>query len=317
MIDKMMPTKRDPKHERWLLNQRQQLPLDTKISMSLDRIREWCDHYAGYVCVSFSGGKDSSVLLHLVRGLYPDVVGVFADTGLEFPEIREHVKATTNVIWVRPKKSFRAVIEQQGYPVVSKRVAQYVGEAQRGAATKSKTWHLRMYGETKAGKPSPLSKIPEKWKYLVDAPFKISDGCCRVLKKAPMGYVQSKLGLHPILGTRAGEAEQRTQTYLRVGCNAFGLASPRSTPLAFWTGADIDEYIRMHDVPISPIYTMGYERTGCMFCAFGAHLEQEPNRFQRLEQTHPKQWAYCMDKMGMRKVLRHISVPCSLREPGV
>ena len=70
--------------ERWQLTQFQNLPLDVKIAKSRLRIREWYEHYGGQVNVSFSGGKDSSVLLHLVRSLYPEVPAVFSDTGLEF-----------------------------------------------------------------------------------------------------------------------------------------------------------------------------------------------------------------------------------------
>lgn len=82
--------------ERWQLTQFQNLPLDVKIAKSRLRIQEWYEHYGGQVNVSFSGGKDSSVLLHLVRSLYPKVPAVFSDTGLEFPEIRAFVKTIPN-----------------------------------------------------------------------------------------------------------------------------------------------------------------------------------------------------------------------------
>lgn len=55
--------------------------------------------------------------------------------------------------------------------------------------------------------------------------------------------------------------------------------------------------------------TTGLSRTGCMFCMLGVHLEKEPNRFQRMKVTHPKQYAYCMDKLGLREVLEYIGVP--------
>ena len=51
----------------------QSLPLEAKIVKSQLRIREWYEYWNGEVYVSFSGGKDSTVLLHLVRELYPDV----------------------------------------------------------------------------------------------------------------------------------------------------------------------------------------------------------------------------------------------------
>ena len=92
--------------ELYELRQRQSLPLEAKITMSQQRIREWHEHWDGQVYVSFSGGKDSSVLLHLVRSLYPEVPAAFVDTGLEFPAIRSFVRSVENVIWLRPEKRF-------------------------------------------------------------------------------------------------------------------------------------------------------------------------------------------------------------------
>ena len=103
--------------ELWELKQKQSLPLEAKIAMTLRRIREWYEYWDGNVYVSFSGGKDSTVLLHLVRQYYPDVPAVFSDTGLEFPEIREFVKTVPNVTWLRPALTFKKVIEKHGYVI--------------------------------------------------------------------------------------------------------------------------------------------------------------------------------------------------------
>ena len=87
--------------EYWQLKQRQALPLDAKIEMSKRRIREWYDGMDGLIYVSFSGGKDSTVLLHLVRSIYPDTPAVFLNTGLEFPEIVRFVRKMENVTWLK------------------------------------------------------------------------------------------------------------------------------------------------------------------------------------------------------------------------
>ena len=101
----------------------QDLPLEIKILKTKQRIREYYNHYNGQVYVSFSGGKDSTVLLDIVRQEFPDVKAVYVDTGLEFPEIKEFVKNTNNVIKLRPEMSFLQVITEYGYPVISKEIA--------------------------------------------------------------------------------------------------------------------------------------------------------------------------------------------------
>lgn len=110
----------------------QALPLNLKIAKTQNRIREWYNYYGGEVYVSFSGGKDSTVLLDIVRGLYPDVEAVYVDTGLEYPELRDFVKTIDNVTWLKPKKNFKRVIQEYGYPIVSKEVANKVHGAKPG-----------------------------------------------------------------------------------------------------------------------------------------------------------------------------------------
>lgn len=114
------------------LYQMQSMPLSIKVRMTENRIRGWVEQYGrDGVYVSFSGGKDSTVLLDIVRKLYPDVLAVYVDTGLEYPEIREFVKSFDNVEWLKPKKNFRQVITEYGYPFISKEVSDKVAGARR------------------------------------------------------------------------------------------------------------------------------------------------------------------------------------------
>lgn len=164
-----MPTKDD-------LRLLQSLPLEVKVAKTKQRIREWVTHFGkDGVYVSFSGGKDSTVLLHLVRELYPDIEAVFINTGLEYPEIQKFVKTFDNVTILRPKMRFDEVIKKYGY---------------------------------------------------------------------------------------AEDPEQ-------MSLDDFGYDCGRK------------------------LCTTGCNRTGCIFCAFGAHLDKE-SRFERLKKTHPRQYEYCI-----------------------
>jgi len=284
-----------------LLADRQKLPLKHKIGMSKRRIEAWYKHWKGQVYISFSGGKDSTALLHLVRSIYSDVPAVFVDTGLEFPEIRDFVKSTPNVIWLKPKMGFKQVIKKYGYPVVSKENAQKIHEIR---TTKSDVLRDKRLNGDMLG----YGKLPEKWKFLIDAPFKVSHQCCDALKKSPFRTYERKSGRKAYIGTMASDSSGRKTSYLRRGCNSFESKRPISNPMSFWVDKDVWRYLKGNDIPYSPIYDMGYTRTGCIFCAFGVQRESYPNKFQRLEQTHPAQWRYCMDKLGMREVLEFIGV---------
>lgn len=114
------------------LYQMQAVPLSIKIRMTQYRIREWVRYYGeDGVYISFSGGKDSTVLLHLAREMYRNIEAVYVDTGLEYPEVKEFVKQHGNVKVIRPKMNFRQVIRKYGYPMIGKEVAGCVYGARR------------------------------------------------------------------------------------------------------------------------------------------------------------------------------------------
>lgn len=129
------------------LYQMQSLPLSAKIRMTEYRIKQWVDRFGeDGVYVSFSGGKDSTVLLDIARKIFPDIKAVFVDTGLEYPEIRQFVKGFDNVDWVRPKMTFKQVIEKYGYPFISKEVSECVFGARkflRGGGTANFTGNCK------------------------------------------------------------------------------------------------------------------------------------------------------------------------------
>ena len=313
--------------ELWELRQMQSLPLSAKIRMTENRIREWVNEYGSDgVYVSFSGGKDSTVLLHIVRSIDSDIPALFVDTGLEYPEIRQHVRRLKdeygNIEIVRPEMRFDEVVRKYGYPLPTKSIADKVEGAKRNPNGVRARQLRGEYGGRKDGKPSRYD-CPQ-WAYLLDAPFDVSAKCCDVMKKKPLKKYQKVTGRHPFIGTMAAESQLRQKSWLQNGCNAFNSSEPTSRPLSFWTENDVLEYIV--DLPYASVYgkivedekgyhTTGCDRTGCIFCMFGCHLEKAQNRFQRLKETHPRQWEYCMrpieeNGLGLREVLDYIGVRC-------
>lgn len=288
----------------------QSLPLERKIEMTAERIDAWYQHYDGNVAISFSGGKDSTVLMHIARNHWMceyDIKGVFVDTGLEYPEIRQFVKTFDDVEIIRPKMQFDEVIKIYGYPVISKVVAHNVRCARNEPNGKIVQ---NCFCEEKTG-PYAMAK----WNDLRFVKFKIDDRCCDIMKKQPAHEYSKKNGVYFITAEMACESKKRTDNWLHNGCNGFDMKYPKSTPMAFWTEQDVLEYIYKNNLPIAEPYgevietecqytfdgeqckcaTTGCDRTGCMFCAFGAHLEKGKTRFQRLKETHPKQYNYCLN----------------------
>lgn len=285
----------------------QALPLEMKVEMTKARIREWVAHYGvNGVYVSFSGGKDSTVLLHIAREMYPDIPACFVDTGLEYPEIKTFVRTFENVDIIRPKKTFRQVICEYGYPFISKDVSHKIYFFRKGSE-----W------AKKFSSPEYKSQYQiQRYLPLAGADFIISNICCKVMKKSPAHrYSRETGGRMPLTAQMASESRLRLQKWIQNGCNAFDLSKPISNPMSFWTEQDVLKYIRENNIKIASVYgdiayedrdgqtrlegcgklcTTGCYRTGCVFCGFGAHLEKGEGRFECLKRTHPKLYEYCM-----------------------
>lgn len=325
--------------------------LDDKIQRSLAKIAEWYSRWNFEVYVAFSGGIDSSVLADLCakwckisnRPLYL----VFSDTGLEFPEIRKHVKVfaewlrerydiEVHLEIVRPKMRFHQVISTCGYPIISKEVSNTIRGARKSIANGVYSHRLcklgviadeygGLYDSGKYNYAESLktSKFKaHKWRPLLDIDCGISEECCKIMKKDPMAEYEKRTGRKPIIGTMACESMNREAAWYKHGCNAFDSKKPKSTPMAFWFKQDVLQYIKRYELPIASVYgeveyesdpeqlrieeyglnncgaeklrTTGCDRTGCIFCGFGCHLEEKPSRFERLKETHPRQYEYCI-----------------------
>lgn len=390
------------------LRQLQSLPLEAKIMLTKQRIEVWYESWVkftiydkatgkrrwitadtrafgyeppmketeyvelaepGQVYVSFSGGKDSTVLKHIVDGMYDDVPSLFVNTGLEYPEIQHFAMRQPNVVTVRPEMRFDQVIKKYGYPVVSKEVSNTISGAKKSIEKGVYSHRLCKLGVKReeygglidSGKHDYEAALENskfrqtKWRFLLDAPFDSSSYCCDVMKKKPAAIFEKETGRKPIIATMASESANRENAWRKNGCNGFGAKKPKSTPMAFWTEQDVLHYLKKYNVQYCSVYgdivtkdpdgnvydapaeyidlfenmggetellTTGCDRTGCVFCLFGCHLEGEPNRFQRLKETHPRQYEYCIgggelvdgkwqpnkQGLGLGKVMDYIGV---------
>ena len=291
------------------LRRRQALPLEVKVELTRARVREWHGRWGGKVYLSFSGGKDSTVLLDIVKGTCPDVPAVFCDTGLEYPEVREFALARADAV-IRPEMTFKAVLERYGYPVPTKEQALYVRQARHS------TDHMR---SLRLG--SGRYSVSKRWRRLVEAPFEVSEKCCEVMKKRPFRAYSRETGRKGMTAMMACESSLRERRYLRYGCSPSSGADPMSMPMAVWTEQDVLAYIAGRGLDYAACYGLIEEgpdgalrctredRTGCMFCMFGAHLEARPNRFERMERDYPRQYAYCMGELGLAGVLDYCGIP--------
>lgn len=341
------------------LKQFQAEPLNEKIQRSLAKIGEWYSRQNHQCYVSFSGGKDSTVLADLCakwcKLIDKPLYLVFVNTGLEYPEIQKHVKffaqwlrdkyeIEVNLEILRPKMRFDEVIKKYGYPIISKEVSCSVYYARNGSE-----WAINKFqGLNCDGTYSEYKQKNKKYSPLVDVDFYISDRCCYVMKKHPAKQFEKETGKKPMIATMADESELRKTQWLKTGCNAFDIKFPLSKPMSFWTEKDVLQYIKEENIPIASVYgdivyeenpeqmslddfglecgrklkTTGCDRTGCIFCGFGCHLDKEPSRFQRLKVTHPRQYEYCLggggyddngiwkpnkDGLGMRHVFDEIN----------
>jgi len=351
------------------LRRLQSQPLEKKILMTRQRIREWVTHYGeDKVYVSFSGGKDSTVLLDIARKDYPNMSAVFVDTGLEYPEIRDFVKTYDNVVWLKPKLNFRQVIEKYGYPIISKEICENVCDAKRylfqlldeipdadlteienseefaellnermvnksGGSNQRLAIMLGMLTRDKEHPIKPKDRNDnksdysmERYRFLLNAPFRVSNKCCNVMKKNPSHKYADETGCRPITGQMASESKLRERKWLQYGCNMFDIGYPISNPMSFWLENDVLEYCKRYNIKICSIYgeivediekegsidgqiTMedyglmetnhywkvtGSDRTGCMFCLYGIHVQKSPNRLELLRDSHPKLYDYIM-----------------------
>lgn len=316
------------KHQEMLM--KQMVPYKIKVAMAKDRIRDFikeCDSRGLNYHVSV-GGLDSIVLAKLIESIGYDVPRVSASS-LEDKSIQE-VHREMGCINVNPLKSKVNILQDEGFPVLSKKIANKIDTLANPTEKNKTVRHAIITGECgEQGHFATDSKMRLPLKYLklfggLDLEgaalgykkpnFKVSHKCCYYLKEAPCDNWAKEHNSVPFLGLMASEGGQRADALEENGCNYFGKTTARSCPFAFYFHSDVVHLAVDLNVHIPDIYgtvkisetknefgdyeysTTGEQRTGCSMCGFGIQLESRPHRFDRLYERNSKEWEFWMLK---------------------
>lgn len=328
------------KHEEML--QKQNLPYNVKVRMAQNRIKAFIDecNSRGLNYHVSVGGLDSIVLGTLIRsmGYDADTVPFVSASTLEDKSIQA-VHKEMGCIVVKPLKAKVNVLQDEGFPVLSKKIANKIDTLAHPTEKNKTVRHAIITGECgEQGHYATNSKmrLPKMYLELFGGldeegkalgyqkpDFKVSHKCCYYLKEAPCDNWAKENNSVPFLGLMASEGGQRADALEENGCNYFGKTTTRSCPFAFFYHSDIVHLAVDLGVHIPEIYgdvkisteknkygdfeysTTGEQRTGCSMCGFGIQMEKRPHRFDRLYERNEQEWDFwmnrcCIDESGKR-----------------
>lgn len=338
--------KEEKKKKKAQMTAMQALPYEVKIKRAELRAYEFISELdnRGLNAHVSVGGLDSIVLLLFLRRIGIDVPAISVSS-LEDKSIQQMHRAL-GVISVAPGKSKVEVLNEVGFPVISKKIAGRIDTLQHPTEKNKTVRHAIITGECGAqghfAKNSRM-KMPQKWLNLFGGyenenegvnyqmpDFLVSNKCCKYMKEDPCDKWAKANNSRPFLGLMASEGGQREEALTDHGCNYFGKTVIRSAPFAPFLRQDILQLVLDLNVPVPEIYgtieckpdgtlyTTGAQRTGCSMCGFGVHMEMRPHRFDQLRVRNQKEWEFWMyrcctdkntgEKYGWGKVLDYIGV---------
>lgn len=325
----------------------QALPYEVKVKRAERRAIEFMEQMEERGCNAHVsvGGLDSITLLLFLRHIGIDVPAISV-SGVEDKSI-QRIHKDLGVETIKSYKSKVEVINEVGFPVISKKIAGRIDLLQHPSPDNRTVRHAIITGEYGAqghyAKNSRM-QLPKRWLELFGgpenenegvnyrtAPFLVSNKCCYYLKEKPCDDWAGEHNSWPFLGMMASEGGQREEALVDHGCNYYGKTVMRSAPFAPFLRQDILQLALDLNVPVPEIYgtiekktdgtlyTTKAQRTGCSMCGFGIHMEKRPHRFDRLREMNPQEWRFwmyncCIDKVtgehyGWGRVLDYIGVP--------
>ena len=338
--------KEQKKRQKAIFTAQQNLPYDVKVRRAEFRAREFIQELdrRGMNAHVSVGGLDSIVLLMFLRSRGINVPAVSVSSLEDKSIIKAHKQL--GVISLRPGKPKTEILQEFGFPVISKKIAGRIDTLQNPTDRNKTVRHAIITGECGAqghfAKNSRM-RLPRKWLQLFAgyenknegvnyqiAPFKVSNKCCLYMKEKPCEIYAKENNSAPFLGLMASEGGQREEALVEHGCNYFGKSVIRSAPFAPFLRQDLLQLALDLDVPVPEIYgeiarkadgtlyTTKAQRTGCSMCGFGVHLEKRPHRFDMLRDRNEKEWEFwmyrcCVDqetgeRFGWGRVLDYIGV---------
>lgn len=246
--------------------------------------------------ISFSGGRDSTVMHYLFDMALPgnQIPRVYADTGIEYNEIRRFVKAIQEnderIILLKPSLPIKETLKKYGYPFCSKQHGA-VWQTYKKHGFNSKT--VKAYYEHTFQFHS--NQCPNILKYQFSESFdnlNISDKCCDYLKKKPMEQYQKETGRKiAIVGIMAAEGGRRAGAV----CLAFqGKKLKQFHPLAPISQEWEQWFIEKYNIPLCKLYYPPYnfKRTGCKGCPFNLYLQKD---LETMQTYFPNERKQCED----------------------
>lgn len=282
------------------------MPINDKIKWSNKKIEEflvWCEqNNYSEVLISFSGGKDSTVLLDLVVNVHKKInsklflVPAYA-IEITFPTTIKFIRETVsfyqekcsylkNPLFVKPKKAWNEILKEKGYPIFSKQISVVLNRLKR-SKTKTELSQIAF-----GIKPSARYKLSYHRLFLLDSEmtyfldennqridYYFSEKCCDYVKG---GLKHDKRP--SFIGTMANESLLRKQSWIKHGCNIFNKTHPMSRPLSLWNAKDVWTYVKKFNLKINDAYgydsnshnidELRFSRLGCTSCPLGSSIEE-------------------------------------------